>query len=101
MSRVSPKEVLSQVAAAVPESCRENIVVIGSLAAGYHFFGEDPTKAVRTKDVDCVLAPFQAAVGAGQTIARQLLDADWKRRQHPRTRPPSHHQRRTSIRISG
>jgi hypothetical protein len=80
MSHVSPKEVLSQVAAAVPTACRENIVVIGSLAAGYHFFGDDPTKAVRTKDVDCVLAPFQAAVGAGQSIARQLLDAGWKRR---------------------
>jgi len=80
MSHISPKEVLSQVAAAVPTACRENIVVIGSLAAGYHFFGEDPTKAVRTKDVDCVLAPFQAAVGAGQSIARQLLDVGWKRR---------------------
>lgn len=80
MSQVSPKAVLSQVAAAVPETCRENIVVIGSLAAGYHFFGDDSAKAVRTKDVDCVLAPFQAAVDAGQTIARQLLDAGWKRR---------------------
>jgi len=80
MSHISPKEVLSQVAAAVPTACRENIVVIGSPAAGYHFFGEDPPKAVRTKDVDCVLAPFQAAVGAGQSIARQLLDAGWKRR---------------------
>lgn len=80
MSHVSPKEVLSHVATAVPGACRENIVVIGSLAAGYHFFGDDPSKAVRTKDVDCVLAPFQAAVGAGQSIARQLLDAGWKRR---------------------
>lgn len=80
MSEISPSKVLSEVAAAVPEVCRENIVVIGSLAAGYHFFGDDPTKAVRTKDVDCVLAPFQAAVGAGQSIARQLLDAGWKRR---------------------
>lgn len=80
MSRVSPKEVLSQVAAAVPTACRENIVVIGSLAAGYHFFGDDPAKAVRTKDVDCVLVPFQAAVGAGQSIARQLIDAGWQQR---------------------
>lgn len=80
MSQVSPSKVLAEVAAAVPGACRENIVVIGSLAAGYHFFGDDPTKAVRTKDVDCVLAPFQAAVGAGQTITRQLLDAGWQRR---------------------
>ncbi len=80
MSQVSPFKVLSEVANAVPKDCRENIVVIGSLAAGYHFFRDDPTKAVRTKDVDCVLAPFQAAVGAGQSITRQLLDAGWKRR---------------------
>lgn len=34
---------------------------------------------MRTKDVDCVLEPFHAAVGAGQTITRQLLDAGWQR----------------------
>ncbi|WP_156345899.1 hypothetical protein [Verrucomicrobium spinosum] len=54
--------------------------MIGSLAAGYHYFRKDPSKAVRTKDVDCVLEPFHAAVGAGQSIARQLLDAGWQRR---------------------
>jgi hypothetical protein len=80
MSQVSPFQVLSAVATAVPASCRENIVVIGSLAAGYHFIKNDPTKAVRTKDVDCVLAPFNAAVGAGQSITRQLLAAGWTRR---------------------
>ena len=80
MSQISPTQVLSEVAAAVPASCRGNIVVIGSLAAGYHFFKNDPSKAVRTKDVDCVLAPFHAAVGAGQAIARQLLDEGWQRR---------------------
>lgn len=80
MSQVSPYKVLSEVATAVPAACRENIVVIGSLAAGYHFFGDDPTKAVRTKDVDCVLAPSQVAVGAGQRITRQLLDVGWQRR---------------------
>lgn len=80
MSQLTPAKVLAEVAAAVPASCRENIVIIGSLAAGYHFFGSDPSKAVRTKDIDCVLEPFHAAVGAGQSIARQLLDAGWQRR---------------------
>lgn len=68
MNQISPTKVLSEVAAAVPASCRGNIVVIGSLAAGYHFFKSDPSKAVRTKDVDCVLAPFDAAVDAGPTL---------------------------------
>jgi hypothetical protein len=80
MNGISPSNVLTQVCEAVPEACRANVVVIGSLAAGYHFFGEDSSKAVRTKDVDCVLEPFHAAVGAGQSIARQLLDAGWQRR---------------------
>jgi hypothetical protein len=80
MSQVTPSKVLAEVSAAVPAACRENIVIIGSLAAGYHFFGDDESKAVRTKDVDCVLEPFHAAVGAGQSIARQLLDAGWQRR---------------------
>jgi hypothetical protein len=80
MSQVTPSKVLAEVAAAVPAACRENIVIIGSLAAGYHFFGDDESKAVRTKDVDCVLEPFHAAVGAGQSITRQLLDAGWQRR---------------------
>jgi len=80
MSKVSPSKVLAEVSDAVPVGCRENIVVIGSLAAGYHFFRGDDSKMVRTKDVDCVLEPFHAAVGAGQSIARQLLDAGWQRR---------------------
>ncbi|MBK8038852.1 MAG: hypothetical protein IPK22_17225 [Verrucomicrobiaceae bacterium] len=80
MSQLSPSKVLAEVTGAVPAACRENIVIIGSLAAGYQFFGDDPSKAVRTKDIDCVLEPFHAAVGAGQSIARQLLDAGWQRR---------------------
>ena len=80
MSQVSPSQIFQEVANAIPDSCRENIVIIGSLAAGYHFFGDDTTKVVRTKDVDCVIEPFTAAVAAGQTIARQLFDAGWQRR---------------------
>lgn len=80
MSQVTPSEVLAEVSAAIPAACRENIIIIGSLAAGYHFFCQDESKAIRTKDVDCVLEPFHAAVGAGQSIARQLLDAHWQRR---------------------
>jgi NAD-dependent dihydropyrimidine dehydrogenase PreA subunit len=33
----------------------------------------------RKGDCCCVLEPFHAAVGAGQTITRQLLDAGWQR----------------------
>jgi len=92
MSQIPPSKVLTEVRDAVPADCRKHIVIIGSLAAGYHFFGEDKSKAVRTKDVDCVLEPFHAAVGAGQIIARQLLDAGWQRRtQGDHQRPGDEH----------
>lgn len=92
MSQITPSKVLAEVSAAVPTACRQNIVIIGSLAAGYHFFGDDESKAVRTKDVDCVLEPFHAAVGVGQSIARQLLDAGWQRRMQGDHPPPGNDQ---------
>lgn len=80
MSDVRPWEALERIANAVPESCRPHIVIIGSLAAGYAFFGENEQMDVRTKDIDCLLKPFEVAVEKGQAIARQLLDAGW----HPK-----------------
>ena len=73
MSGLAPAEVLAQVSEALPEACRKHIIVIGSLAAGYSFFAGDGTKAVRTKDVDCILEPLEAAVGTGVEIARTLI----------------------------
>ena len=80
MSHVTPSEIFKEVSAALPAECRENIVIIGSLAAGYHFFGDDQSKTVRTKDIDCVIEPYSVAVQAGETIATQLLKAGWQRR---------------------
>ncbi len=80
MSQLSPHAVLGQVAAAVPENCRHRIVIIGSLAAAHAYFGTDTSMGVRTKDVDCVLEPFDIAVEAGQNIVRELFDAGWQRR---------------------
>lgn len=81
MSEVTPVEVLQQVSDAVPEDCRHHIVVIGSLAAGYHFFRDQPGRAVRTKDVDCMLSPFEVAVTVGKSIAERLLKENWQRRE--------------------
>lgn len=86
MNQINPQNVLGQVAEAVPKDCKENIVVIGSLAAAYAYFGNDKNLAVRTKDVDCLLKPYPDAAEKGEAITRQLRNAGWKPR-----RMGSHH----------
>ncbi len=74
---ISASKVLEQVAAAIPADVRENVVVIGSLAAAYRLFADDGTVRVRTKDVDCVLSPAVLAVDKGRSMAHALLAAGW------------------------
>jgi hypothetical protein len=57
---------------------RDNIVIIGSLAAAYALLGLDQSPPVRTKDVDSVLSPHITAVKQGTAIAVKLLAAGWK-----------------------
>lgn len=76
--RVNPAKVLREIANAVPEDCRECIIVVGSLAAGYHFRKQLRGLAVRTKDADCLLSPRAEAIKAGVAITEQLLNAGWQ-----------------------
>lgn len=80
MSTVSPAAVLEQVAAAVPEECRSNIIIVGSLAAEYLLLSARRFQ-VRTKGVDCVLSPRIQAVDTGVRVAERLLEAGWTPRQ--------------------
>jgi len=75
-TEVSPRNVLAKVAAAVPSDVHPNIVIIGSLAAGYWLFPRHGSFGVRTKDVDCVLSPQLSAVDKGRAVAEKLLAAD-------------------------
>jgi len=77
MSLIAPRSALEKIAAAIPEDCRENLVVIGSLAAGYAFFGDNAALAVQTKDADCLLSPRVRAIPAGIAVTEQLFAADW------------------------
>ena len=78
MNAVSPSEALKKVAEATPEECHDQILIIGSLAAGYHFFRDDPAMQVRTKDVDCVIYPRIKAIPSGQKVANALLEKQWQ-----------------------
>jgi hypothetical protein len=75
---VWPRKVLAQVAAAIPSEVHPNIIIIGSLAAGYWLFQGDQSFGVRTKDIDCVLSPHLSAVEKGRAVAEKLLAAGWQ-----------------------
>ncbi|MCP5055942.1 MAG: hypothetical protein GY937_04360 [bacterium] len=81
MIPVSPGQVLSEIAAAVPADCREHLIVIGSLAVGYHYFADETEMVVRTKDADCVVSPRGAAVDVGIEITNKLISNGWTPRQ--------------------
>jgi hypothetical protein len=74
---ISPRAVLEQVAGALPAKVRTHLIVVGSLAAGFHFFGGRRAMGVRTKDADCLLSPRLAAMAAGKALADELLAAGW------------------------
>jgi hypothetical protein len=59
---------------------RDNIVIVGSLAAGYHLLGDGKEAQVQTKDIDCLLFPRVEAVRAGGQVAGDLLAARWRPR---------------------
>jgi hypothetical protein len=75
---VSPRKVLAEIAGAIPTDVHPNIIIIGSLAAGYWLFRGRDSFGVRTKDVDCVLSPHVSAVEKGRAVADRLLGAGWR-----------------------
>ena len=77
MKPVSPRAVLDEIAGSIPGKCKKNIIIIGSLAVGYHFFAGEKSMVVRTKDADCLLSPRLKAVSAGKIVTEQLFDAGW------------------------
>jgi len=78
MTPLTPDAVMDRIAAALPVDCRRDVIVIGSLAAGYHFFADDGQRSIRTKDVDCMFAPHARAVAAAGEVTERLLAADWQ-----------------------
>lgn len=80
MTPLTPEAVMSQIAAALPDDCRPHVIIIGSLAAGYHFFSGDGQRSIRTKDVDCMFSPHAKAVAAAGQVTERLLEAQWQHR---------------------
>lgn len=82
MNDFSPAKILKDVANSIPPEFHELIVVIGSLAAGFHYFKDGEERAVRTKGIDCVVSPRVKAVAAGKIIAEHLLKDGWQPKTH-------------------
>jgi len=81
MSSLPARGVMQQVAAAIPMECRGEIIVVGSLAAAYHFFGSDPNAVITTKDVDAMLSPNALALRNAKIVAESLFEAGWTLRE--------------------
>lgn len=77
MAELAPAEVLRQVAEAIPGECHEHMVIVGSLAAAYQLRRGARATPVRTKDVDCVVAPRITAASRGAEIAERLIGEGW------------------------
>ncbi len=80
--------VLAQVAQALPASTRQNVIIVGSLAAAYYFFHGDAARGVRTKDVDALFSPHAKAVAAATEVTEQLFQANWTMREGERFNAP-------------
>src|SRR5665213_3470260 len=87
MKSLSARGVMRKVAEAIPAECRGEIIVVGSLAVAYHFFGKSDGE-VTTKDVDGMLSPRAHAIHNGKAIAERLFEANWKLRNDPEWNTP-------------
>ena len=82
MDKVTPTDIFDQLVEAVPKEFHRNIIVVGSVAAGYHFFHNEPGKRfVRTKDIDCLLAPRKEAVHSAEVVTKELLGRGWRHKE--------------------
>ncbi len=78
---LKPSEVLAQLAHALPEQVRGNVIIIGSIAAAYNFFSGDGAASLRTKDVDVLFSPYAVAVDAAVQVTEWMLAANWTQRE--------------------
>ena len=81
MTRLDPRELFALVAAHVSADLHDNILVVGSLAAAYHYRDQLELGVVTTKDADVVVQPA-GALEQCRAIAERLLGDGWSR--HPK-----------------
>lgn len=75
---LSPRATVHQIAEAIPEALRENVIIVGSLAAGFHFFQTGDDDGVRTKDADLLLSPHSTAQITAGKATEVLMQDQWE-----------------------
>jgi hypothetical protein len=79
---ITSAKVLSQVALAIPQDLRADIIIVGSLAASYHLL-KDSAQSVRTKDVDGMVSPHASALTSATRLTDRLLADGWEPQASP------------------
>jgi hypothetical protein len=69
--------VLHRLSLELPEACRKQVIIVGSLAAAAQLIDTDDTE-LRTKDIDGMIAPSACVVATGASLATTLLDRGWQ-----------------------
>lgn len=69
--------VLHRLSRELPEACRKQVIIVGSLAAAAQLIDEKETE-LRTKDIDGMIAPSACVVATGASLATNLLERGWK-----------------------
>ena len=78
MIALDPRRLMARLAAEIPRALHGHLVLVGSLAAAYHYRDRLKRRAVNTKDADVVVHPA-GDVGTLREAAETLLDAGWRR----------------------
>jgi hypothetical protein len=78
MNFIDPSALMERLARDLPSSIQRNVILVGSLAAAYHYEDRIQRGTVRTKDADLLLQPRSVAVKVGQQGAKKLRDLKWQ-----------------------
>jgi len=79
MSALDPQKIFSLIAEEIPAELHPHMLVIGSLAAAYHYRERLARRAINTKDADVVIRPA-GALKECRLIASRLIASGWTRR---------------------
>jgi len=85
---LDPKNLFRRLAGEIPKILHPHVLIVGSLAAAYHYRSQLKTRAVNTKDADLIVHPA-GDVGSCRKIAEKLLKQGWTRTDkcYPMSRP--------------